>query len=259
MKVIHLVSKFLIVVITMTGFTMQSIKAADNETIVVYGASGRIGEVIVDVALERGHKVIGISRNPEKLQVNHKNFTAKKGNLMDVNSIRKLATGVDAIVISVTARAKDNRPENSLIVYATRNVQEALSKLENTPYIVQIGSASLMYGSTLDEIRENMQGASFSYEEGTVMHAVLFGHQLSLKAYQESKLTWTIVAPPMKILGIYANPDKTTTKATYRTSTSGPLIDTDGSKTIYVRDLARATVDEIENRKFERQVFTVGY
>ena len=91
------------------------------------------------------------------------------------------------------------------------------------------------------------------------MHAVLFGHQLSLKAYQESKLAWTIVAPPMKILGIYANPDKTTTKETYRTSTSGPLIDTDGNKTIYVRDLARAAVDEIEDRKFVRQVFTVGY
>ena len=91
------------------------------------------------------------------------------------------------------------------------------------------------------------------------MHAVLFGHHLSLKAYQASKLTWTIVAPPMKILGIYTNPDKTTTKETYRTSTSGPLIATDGSKTIYVRDLARAAVDEIENRKFVRQVFTVGY
>ena len=259
MKVIHLFSKFLIVVMTMTGFAMQSVQAADNKSIVVYGASGRIGEVIVDVALERGHKVIGISRNPEKLQVKHKNFIAKKGDLMDVNSIRKLATGVDAIVISVSARAKDNRPENSLIVYATRNVQEALSMLENKPYIVQIGSASLMYGSTLEEIKENMKGAPFSYEEGTVMHAVLFGHLLSLKAYQASKLTWTIVAPPMKILGIYTNPDKTTTKETYRTSTSGPLIATDGSKTIYVRDLARAAVDEIEDRKFVRQVFTVGY
>ena len=165
MKVIHLFSKFLIVVMTMTGFAMQSVQAADNKSIVVYGASGRIGEVIVDVALERGHKVIGISRNPENIQVKHKNFIAKKGDLMDVNSIRKLATGVDAIVISVSARAKDNRPENSLIVYATRNVQEALSKLDNKPYIVQIGSASLMYGSTLEEIRENMQGTSFSYEE----------------------------------------------------------------------------------------------
>ena len=62
MKVIHLFSKFLIVVMTMTGFAMQSLQAADNLTIVVYGASGRIGEVIVEVALERGHKVIGISR-----------------------------------------------------------------------------------------------------------------------------------------------------------------------------------------------------
>ncbi|MCZ6526088.1 MAG: NAD(P)H-binding protein [Gammaproteobacteria bacterium] len=259
MKVIHLFSKFLIVVMTMTGFAMQSIQAADNKTIVVYGASGRIGEVIVEVALERGYKVIGISRNPDKLQVEHKNFTAKKGDLMDVISIRELARGVDAIVISVLAKARDNQPENSLVAHAAKNMQEALGNLENKPYIVQIGSASLMYGSTLDDIRKNMKDAPFPFEEGTVMYGVLFGHQLSFRTYLASNLPWTIVAPPMKILGIYENPDKTTTKETFRTSTSEPLIDTDGNNTIYVRDLARAAVSEIEDRKFERQVFTVGY
>ncbi len=259
MKVTHLFSKILIAVMTMAGSTMHSLQASDNLTIVVYGASGRIGEVIVEVALERGHKVIGISRHPEKLQLKHKNFTAAIGNLMDISSIRKLASGVDAMVISVSARAKDNRPENSLVAQAAKNVREALSKLEYKPYIVQIGSASLMYGSTFEEVRKNMQDAPFSFEEGTVMHAVLFGHQLSLKTYQASQLHWTIVAPPMKILGIYANPDKTTTKVAYRSSTLGPVIAADGSKTIYVRDLARATIDEIEHRKFVRQVFTVGY
>ncbi len=259
MQRIYLFGKLLLVAMTLGGFAMPSSQAADNLTIVVYGASGRIGEVIVDVALERGHKVIGVSRHPEKLQIRHRNFTAVAGDLMDVNSIRALASGADAIVISVSAKTPDNRPENSLVVHAANNMVEALSSLENKPYIVQMGSASLMYGSTFEEVKKNMQGAPFSFEKGTTMHAVLFGHQISLKIYQQSPLPWTIVAPPMKILGIYARPDKTTTKETYRTSTSAPLIDAEGNKSIYVRDLARATVKEIEQRKFAGKVFTVGY
>ena len=122
-----------------------------------------------------------------------------------------------------------------------------------------MGSANLVYGSTFKEVSAYMQDAPFSFEVGTSMHAVLFGHQISLEMYQASSLPWTIIVPPMKIPGIYKNPDKTTTKAAYRFPTSGPVIAVDGSKTIYVRDFAKATVNEIEDRKFLQQLFTVGY
>ena len=259
MNVNHRLKLFLALLIAISGIALPSAQADEHKTIVVYGASGRIGEVIVDVALERGYKVIGISRNPEKLQFTHRNFTARKGDLMDVSSIRELARGAYAIVISISAKANDNQPENSVLVNATKNVVEALSQLEKKPYIVQMGSASMMYGSTFAEIRLNLLDAPFPFEEGTVMHAVIVGHQISLRAYQQSSLDWSIVAPPMKILGIYKDRDKITTKPSYRTSTSAPLIDTEGNKTIYVRDLARATVDEIENRKFVRQFFNAAY
>jgi putative NADH-flavin reductase len=170
-----------------------------------------------------------------------------------------LAIGADAIVLSVSAKSPDKTPENSLLVKITENVQQAFSQLETKPYIVQIGGANLMYGNTYEEVKENMQDAPFSFEKGTSMHAVLFGHQISLEMYQASKLSWTIIAPPMKILGIYKGIDKTTRKENYRISTSEALVDEEGNKTIYVRDLANAVINEIENKKFDRQVFTVGY
>ncbi len=153
MNVNHRLKLFLALLIAISGIALPSAQADEHKTIVVYGASGRIGEVIVDVALERGYKVIGISRNPEKLQFTHRNFTARKGDLMDVSSIRELARGAYAIVISISAKANDNQPENSVLVNATKNVVEALSQLEKKPYIVQMGSASMMYGSTFAEIR----------------------------------------------------------------------------------------------------------
>ena len=259
MQAIHGLKLILAIFISVSGLTSTTLQAQEDKTIVVYGASGRIGEVIVDVALERDYKVIGISRNPEKLQFSHNNFTAKKGDLSDAESIREIVRGADAIVISISAKAIDNRPENSILVDATKNMIAALSELEKKPYIVQMGSASMMYGSTFEEIKSKLLDAPFPFDEGTVMHAVIVGHQISLRAYQESSLDWSIIAPPMKILGIYKDRDNLTTRPTYRTSTSVPLSDTEGNKNIYVRDLARATVDEIENRNFVRQVFNAAY
>ena len=261
MNFIRLFTKSLIVVATMVGFITQPLQAADGKTIVVYGASGRIGGVIVEVALERGHRVIGISRNPEKLQFDHRNFTGKKGDLMDVKSVRELAKGADAIVISVISVAKDNRPENSLVAHAANSMVEALSGMERVPYIVEIGSASLMYGRTWEEISGNMTHVPFPLEVGSTMYGVILGHQIALQIYEDSNLPWTIVAPPVAINGISREgvSDPATTRESYRTSTTEPVIDADGGNSIYVRDLARSAIDEIERKKFLRQVFTVGY
>ena len=120
-----------------------------------------------------------------------------------------------------------------------------------------------MYGSTYEEVKKNMQGAPFNYDKGTDMYAVLFGHQISLEMYKASNLSWTVLAPPIMVLGIYRGKDNdldsTTTRSSYRISTSEVPVDEEGRNTIYVRDLAKATLNEIENRDYNQQVFTVGY
>ncbi len=247
------------IVFILGGFFIQPVKAAEERSIVVFGASGRIGDVVVLEALARGHKVTGVSRKPEKLQIKHEKFTAAKGDLMSVQSIRQFAEGANTFVISISARAPDNRPENSLLVKVTKNIHEALENLKNKPYIVQVGGANLMYGSSYEEVKANMQNAPFAFEKGSDMYAVLFGHQISVGMYRAGSLDWTVAAPPMKILGIYGEMDKTTTRENFRTSTTQPLVDSEGNKTIYVRDFARAVVDEIENKRYTGKIFNVAY
>jgi hypothetical protein len=259
MKITQLVKHCLLVLLGIGAVSVYPALAVESKTILVYGASGRIGQVIVDVALERGHRVIGVSRDPDRLAVVHEHFTAVKGDLTDADAISELAGGADAMVISISARAEDNLPEHSLLVSATKNVQAALARLEKKPYILQIGGANLMYGTTYEEVRRNMTNPAFAFDPGTSMYGVLFGHQLSLDMYRASALDWSVLAPPMRILGIYGELDKTSSRGSYRSSTSGPLVAEDGSKTIYVRDLAVAAVQEIEDPKFRRQVFTVAY
>ena len=59
------------------------------QTILVFGAGGKIGGLIVENALERGHRVVGVSRRPEKLTQNHENFSAVKGNVTDQALLRQ--------------------------------------------------------------------------------------------------------------------------------------------------------------------------
>lgn len=236
-----------------------SVYSAEKQDIVVFGASGRIGKVIVDVALERGHNVRGVSRDPSRLQLDHANFSTLKGSLLDPVFLERVVENTDALVVSISARAKDGKPENSLLVKATENIVKVIGASSSRPYIVQMGGANLMYGSSYEEVKRNMHNAAFSYEPGTPMYAVLFGHQISLEMYRKSNLAWSVIAPPMKIMGIYDPPDTTSSRGTYRTSESGPIVAADGSKSIFVRDLAHAVVREIEQRKHVGKLFTVAY
>ena len=259
MRRVTAIKQYIISLVLLFLVFSNKLWADDTQTVAVFGASGRIGSVVVIEALERGHRVLGVSRKPEKLSVKHHNFIATQGDLDNLESLRRILSQVNTVVISVSARAKDNKPENSMLVSFTENIIKLVSQMENKPYIMQVGGANLMYGTTYEEVKKNMGEAQFNYEKGSSMHAVLFGHQLSVDMYRASNLSWTVIAPPMRILGIYGELDSTTSKGAFRTSNSEALVAKDGSKSIYVRDLARAVVNEIESRQYRGQVFTVGY
>ena len=73
-----------VVVVCLVG---PFVRNALADKIVVYGASGSVGRVIVEEALSRGHEVIGVSRNPESLKFDNVRFTAAPGDVTDPDDI----------------------------------------------------------------------------------------------------------------------------------------------------------------------------
>src|SRR5579862_8874798 len=67
--------------------------------VVLYGATGMIGGRILKELLSRGHAVTAVLRDPSKLSP-QANLTIEKGDLLDPDSIAKLAWGADVIVSS---------------------------------------------------------------------------------------------------------------------------------------------------------------
>lgn len=248
--------RFLVPVLAILSLPL-SVRATDSMTIVVYGASGKIGGMIVDVALERAHSVIGVSRNPGKLSRDSSNFIAVKGDVSDPASILSTTRRADAIIISVTGAGEGNKPENSLEARAAHAMIEAYGGREQRPRVVQIGGATTMYGS-VEAMERNLP---FPAEKGSSMHGMLFGHKVVLDAYRESTIPWTVITPPMHILGWSPQgiTDARSSRGTYRTSTTEILKDKNGKSEIYVRDLANAAVDAAESGKFTGQRVMVSY
>lgn len=229
---------------------------ARAETIVVYGASGEIGGVIVNEALSRGDRVIGVSREPAKLKIDNRNFTAVAGDVTDLASFRSVTKGADAVIISVSGGGKDNLPENSVTAQAARVATQAFSGMPNNPYVIQIGGATTMY-----ETKEAMLAhMPFPVKPGTPAYGMFFGHLVALQTYRASNIRWTVLTPPMDIDGWSAGA-KPVLKRTgkYRTSTSGLVEDANGKSVANIADLAVAAVDEAENQRFVGKRFTIGY
>lgn len=230
---------------------------ANGKSIAVYGASGKIGGLIVDEALRRGYQVFGVSRNPLSLTLEAPGFLAVGGDLTDRDSVQTLAKTVDAIVISVSGTGEGNLPETTVHAVGAAHMVSVLSELDNAPRVIQIGGATTMFGDA-EAMLENMP---FRAKPGSPMHAMLFGHRVALDTYLASDINWTVVTPPVKILGWTPRKikDPDTSMGAYRTSTTELVVDDEGENSIYVRDLAIATVDELDNAKFVQRRFTVGY
>ena len=231
--------------------------AQGNQTIVVYGASGSIGGLIVAEALERGHAVIGVSRSPDRLTVEHPNFTPMQGDVTDVGSFTAVTGGADAVVISVQGTPEgDFAPENATHALAAATAAAALVGMEDAPYVLQIGGATTM----LPTVEEMLANAPFPVSEGTPVYAMLIGHKVALDTYRASDIDWTVLTPPFNIMGwTPGGIADSQRRGEYRTSTTEFVTDADGNSEIFVADLATAAIDEVENRTFVRQRFTIGY
>ena len=164
------------------------VRNALADKIVVYGASGSVGRVIVEEALSRGHEVIGVSRNPESLKFDNARFTAAPGDVTDPDSVAATVRGADVVVISVRGVGPGNTPQEAVTLRAATAYIEAASRLgDATPYVIQIGGGVTLYR---DGVR-----IMDAFQPGTERYALAQGHWLAMEAYQHSTgFDWTVMS-----------------------------------------------------------------
>jgi putative NADH-flavin reductase len=223
--------------------------SAFADTFVVYGASGNLGMLIVAEALERGHEVIGVTRNPSELQNANPNFSAVRGDITDPDSIIETVTGADTVIIAVGGVGEGNSPETATAFLGAKAYIEAASRLRAaTPYVLQVGS-----GTSL--LRDGVRVFdTLDIEPGTFVHGLFQGHQLALDAYRASSgFDWVVMSAAYgSIMQEGVVMDR------YRLGDQETLFDRNGSSLLHKDDYAIAVVDMAESHTVAGKRVAVG-
>ncbi len=200
--------------------------------IAVLGASGRAGSEIAKEAAARGHGVLAIARNPEKIAVTD-GVAAKAGDASDPEALAALIAGSDAVISALHFDV----PAETLLA--------ALRKAGVPRLLVTGGAASLEVAPGVRVIDTPDFPEAW---KGAAMGGITFLDALK----QVDDVDWTFFSPAALI---FEGPRT----GTYRPGTDQLVTDEAGESKISFADYAIAMVDELEAHKHSRARFTAAY
>ena len=222
---------------------------AQQLDILVYGATGKIGSLVVDEALARGHRVTAVSRNPAQIEKQHPNLAAIRGDLLDDDSIRELTNGRDVVIVSVRGVIGEKIAGNALQYIAVQRVAAVLRDMgQDAPRLIHVGGA----GSLLvdGELYADRLPRLF-LPKG--LEAEIDGQVLTLEFLTgQDGIDWTYITPPKN----FTNGERT---GEYRTGSDEMLEDARGRSRLSRADFAVALIDEAETGAHVGRRFSVAY
>src|SRR5712664_74706 len=74
--------------------------------IALFGASGTIGQRIAQEALQRGHQVTAIVRDPAGVQISDPQLTVTQGNVLDPATVAQMAAEHDVVVSAISPKGQ---------------------------------------------------------------------------------------------------------------------------------------------------------
>lgn len=92
--------------------------------VLIVGATGGTGRQLVEQALERGHVVTALARDPSALRIEHPRLTIVRGDVLDYRSVEAAVRGQDA-VLSALGHKRFFYPTR-ILSEGTRNLLRAM-------------------------------------------------------------------------------------------------------------------------------------
>lgn len=215
--------------------------------IAVIGASGFVGSVVVREALDRGHEVTAIARNPEKITAKGDKLNVVETDVYNQAPLVEALKGHDAVISAYNPGwTNPNIFEETLA--GGKAVQEAVKK-SGVKRLLVVGGAGSLYIAPGKQLVDTPEFPA-DYKAGA----------LALRDYldvirEETDLDWTFLSPAIEM-----HPGTSgVRKGTYRKGGENPVFNEEGRSVISVEDMAIAILDEIEHPQHIRQRFTVAY
>jgi len=154
--------------------------------LLIIGGTGGTGQELIKQALEQGHSLTALVRNPEKAKIAHQNLSVIKGNVLDFDKVQEAVAGQDAVLSALGH--KRFFIKTTILSEGTKNIIKAMEK-HNVKRFICITSLG---------INDSRFKLGLYYTLFVIPFIVFF--YFRDKAKQEkiirsSKLNWTIVRP----------------------------------------------------------------
>lgn len=207
--------------------------------VAIIGASGFIGAAILNEALQRGHTVTAIVRNPEKITVKSPQLTVKQADVTSTADLSSLLAGNEAVITSYSAY------DTETYVKAIHAIIDGTRKAGIKRLLAVSGAGSLEVEpgvqllDTPEFPAEWKGGASATRDAFYVIK-------------QQHDLDWTVLSPAMMI-----EPGERTGK--FRLGKDQVVADEKGDSRISTADYAVAMIDELETPAHVKERFTLAY
>lgn len=159
----------------------------------IFGATGKTGKYLVELALQQDYQVTAFTRSPEKLTMENPDLSFVTGDVQNLEPVLAAVNGADA-VLSVLGPT-ENKPTFA-VTRGTKNILEAMQSHNINRLIISAGAG---VGDPEDEPKFVnriinwilMLTARWVYEDMVQ----------TVEAVRASDLDWTVVRVPMLVDG----------------------------------------------------------
>jgi putative NADH-flavin reductase len=207
----------------------------------IFGATGMVGQALVQEALQRGHQVTAAARDIAKAAL-PAGVTVVQADAASESEVRAAVAGHDAVIAAISGR----RTGHDTVPAIARNLLAALP-LAGVPRLLWVGGAGSL------EVAPGVQLVTTpDFPVAIKDEALGQGRALDVFRASTSPLNWTFFSPAALM-----KPGERTGR--YRVGGDALLVDASGNSRISVADFAVAMLDELERHAHPRTRISFAY
>lgn len=151
---------------------------------IIFGATGTIGQHLVKQALEKEIKVTAFGRNASALgHLKNGNLKFYQGNVLDAESVKEALAGHDVVLCTLGAGKQGN-----LRAPGTKNIIEGMKELGIDRFICQ---TTLGCGESIKNLNFIWKHIMF----GWLLKDAFRDHERQEELVKDSPVDWTIIRP----------------------------------------------------------------